>query len=308
MTSFVVVGAGMAGLLAANMLRDRCLAVYESQASLPNNHHAVLRFRSSVVADTLNIPFQKVKVLKASAPWRNPVADALAYSKKTNGSYSLRSSTTTSGELQDRFIAPPDFIERMSNSLNCQISFDKKFIFGDTITPAISTIPMPALMKILGYESKVEFNHRAGVTIKAKIANCRAYCSLYVPDPMERFSRISITGEELMVECNYSEDLLEDEALRDRILFSATTLLGFTDRSDISNIEANSSKYAKILPIDEHERKKFIMWATENHNVYSVGRFATWRPGLLLDDVVHDVRVVQDLYRNQHNYDHRRRR
>ena len=59
-----VIGAGLAGLLAGNMLRHRDPVIHEVQPSLPNNHSAVLRFRSSAVGDVLNIPFQKVKMIK----------------------------------------------------------------------------------------------------------------------------------------------------------------------------------------------------------------------------------------------------
>ncbi len=48
-----------------------------------------------------------------------------------------------------------------------------------------------------------------------------------------------------------------------------------------------------------------MMWATDNFNIYSLGRFATWRPGLLLDDLVNDIRVIQKIA-DHGNYDHRK--
>ena len=63
--------------------------------------------------------------------------------------------------------------------------------------------------------------------------------------------------------------------------------------------------YAKILPIPEETRKRFILWATERHNIYSLGRFATWRPGLLMDDLVNDIRVIQRVA-ERGTYDHRK--
>jgi hypothetical protein len=69
--------------------------------------------------------------------------------------------------------------------------------------------------------------------------------------------------------------------------------------------EVKPVQYAKVLPIDDRERKRFIMWASENHNIYSLGRFATWRPGLLMDDLVHDVRVIQRIAR-EGNYEHKK--
>jgi hypothetical protein len=52
--------------------------------------------------------------------------------------------------------------------------------------------------------------------------------------------------------------------------------------------------YAKIAPMDETLRRNFIYWAsTVTGRAYQLGRFATWRPRLLLDDLVHDVRLIE---------------
>ena len=48
----------------------------------------------------------------------------------------------------------------------------------------------------------------------------------------------------------------------------------------------------ELSRIDEELRKDFIYWATDKHNIFSLGRFATWRPGLLLDDLVKDIRLI----------------
>jgi hypothetical protein len=61
----------------------------------------------------------------------------------------------------------------------------------------------------------------------------------------------------------------------------------------------------KILPIDEDIRRRFIMWASDNFGIYSLGRFATWRPGLQLDDLVNDVRVIQRIS-STNSYDYRK--
>ena len=38
-----------------------------------------------------------------------------------------------------------------------------------------------------------------------------------------------------------------------------------------------------------------MLWASEKFGIYSFGRFATWRPGLLLDDLIHDLTVIRRL-------------
>lgn len=300
-----IIGAGLAGLLAGAMLRHKAIAIHEGQDALPNNHSAVLRFRSPVVGEVLNIPFRKVWALKATQRWSNPVADALAYSAKTNGSHTLRSILSADGQVSERYIAPGNLIAQIADGLQCPINYGTvlssiDLINKDDEAPIISTIPMPALMAILGWEQSSEFRFRRGINIVATIPGADAYCSLYVPDPLLPFSRVSLTGDNLIVECtqDFATELdalpaMEQPQRIRSALAEAMNLMGLDGVE--AEYEAHHQKYAKILPIDEEERRAFIMWASTQFNVYSLGRFATWRPGLLLDDVVQDVRVIQRL-------------
>jgi hypothetical protein len=63
----------------------------------------------------------------------------------------------------------------------------------------------------------------------------------------------------------------------------------------ITDVKCQEQPYAKILPIDNRIRQRFIIWASDEKRVYALGRFATWRPTLLLDDAVNDVRQIQKL-------------
>lgn len=301
-----VIGAGMAGLLAAAMLRKDCHGVFEAAPQLPNNHSAVLRFRSSVVADTLNLPFKRVKAIKAVEPWRNPIADAMAYSRKTNGSATMRSVLTAGGEPAERFIAPGNLVARMAAMVDAPIHFGEEYPFwGFEDRPVISTIPMPALMEALLYprRDQVYFHHRDGKNIIAQLHDVDAYCSLYVPDPQFPAARISITGNELVAEC-YGGWTTEDPY---GFALECARRMGLHETNVIpETVRMKRQRYAKILPIDEGERRRFIMWASEHHGIFSLGRFATWRPGLLLDDVVNDVRVIQRLISNSgESYPHK---
>jgi hypothetical protein len=295
----IVIGAGLAGLLAGAILRDRCSAIVEAQTELPNNHAAILRFRSSIVGDTLNIPFKCVDMIKAVDRWRNPIADAMAYSKKTNGGYHMRSVLTANGNIQQRYISPPDLIQRMYNCLNAPVSFGFKvapdFFDGRAI---ISTIPMPVLMKLLNYEGQLpSFTFFNGQTITATVEGADAYCSLYVPNPQFHFYRLSLTGNALYIE--YANDLKLEPELE---IQQAAYKLGLA-RDRITDVKVRPQQYSKILPINETTRRKFVIWATEKHNVYSLGRFAVWRPGLLLDDLVQDMRIIQNIASSS-NYEH----
>jgi hypothetical protein len=299
-----IIGAGLAGLLAGNMLRQRNPVILETQPELPNNHSAVLRFRTSAVGDVLNLPFRKVTMIKAHVPGPNLVCDALQYSYKNTAMYRSDRSINAGMVTADRWIAPNDLIPRMA--ANCRISYNTSFKLDTTEDPVISTMPMQALMKLLRYpaEDSMEFSAAPGVNITAKIQNCDAYISLLVPHPSFAFSRISITGDQMIIECPHDNKGIDRTTymIVDSIIGEACVLLGI-NREFASNITSHKARYAKINPIDDDARKAFMHWATVNHNIYSLGRFATWRPGLLLDDLVQDVRKIDGWINKCNKYD-----
>lgn len=302
-----IIGAGMAGLLAARMLKNRGHnpVVIEAQPSLPNNHHALLRFRSNVVSEVTGIPFTKVNMIKCTVPYRNPVAEALAYSYKATGTYSTDRSITTGHTAAERWIAPPDFINQLAEGLDIEFTAYQEQAFDmqrNKPAPIISTMPMPKLVSLLNYPylGGNDFKYRKGMVVKAKLLNCNAYTSIYVPDPAFNFSRASITGDELTVEINE-----HGQYLKESITLEAMHLLG-VHLTKATDVQIYEQQYSKIEPIDDDKRKRFMAWATDQHNIYSLGRFATWRPGLLLDDLVNDVKRIEQWIVKSNNYDVRR--
>ena len=109
----IVYGAGLAGLLSANMLRRFKPIIREAQTSLPNNHSALLRFRSNGVGAACGIPFKKVMVQKAIRYEQNIIKESNLffnnmYALKVTGSVINRSINNLQ-EVQ-RYIAPLDLI------------------------------------------------------------------------------------------------------------------------------------------------------------------------------------------------------
>jgi hypothetical protein len=298
-----IIGAGMAGLLAGAMFR-RGSQIYEAAAELPNNHHALLRFRSDDIAQYLNIEFAAVEVLKIVKPWRNQVADAVGYSMKSNGKASFRSITTAEGKVSRRFIAPHDFIAQLEELQPNAIKYGRQLDRGDievlaSTGPVISTIPMGTLMDILGYEDKPDFGYRHASVIKVELDMPSDLCAtIYYPDPSFPAIRATLTGQLLQVELVSSYDA--GHWTVDRILRTVFEDFGITTREYTADLV--QQRYAKIVAIDDRERRKFIMWATDKFGVYSLGRFAVWKPGLLLDDVFHDCHKVIGMIRAGHNY------
>lgn len=315
----IIIGAGMAGLIASAMLRDECEAIIEAQPSIPDNHSAVLRFKSSIVGDTVGIPFQKVQAVKSYAPWQNRIADILAYSKKTNGDYQLRSIVSAAGDVVDRYVAPQGFTKLLVNKVSSPIRFNtkatKEYLFGEwSGDKMISTLPMPALMDLLDYDGpRPEFKSIPGVNITSNITQCAMQCSLYVPSPEFAPYRISLNGNVMIAEVALMESLrcyeefLEPD-YRDGAFVKAAVRQWWAESLYMLGISENESteptfalsRYQKILPVDNDMRERFIMWASDHHNIYSLGRFATWRPGVLLDHIVGDVRTIQRISKTNH--------
>lgn len=318
----IVLGAGMAGLLAAAILRSSASYVLEKQTSIPNNHSAVLRFRTEAVAQVLGIEFKAVDAMKAIHSWSNPLADALAYSTKTTGSPTLRSILTADNKLSRRYIAPTDLIAQLVLSVTCPIHLGRAATpeillgHGASCPAVISTLPMPIMMALLQWpkaEAAVPlFRWADGYNISFRMQGLDAYASLYVPDPDLEENRISLTGDRVTIEtsCPSMDKVLFDHIvgeyetdvnsamLRVERAMELLGLHGTNMFGRVSDISVHRQRYAKILPVDEAVRREFIMWATKEHSIYSLGRYATWRPGLLLDDLVNDVRVIQRISRS----------
>jgi hypothetical protein len=190
----------------------------------------------------------------------------------------------------DRWIAPPDLIQRMAVNVDIRYEVDFDLRMRDGQEPVISTIPMPALMKLLDYPEQPKFEYIGGVNIRAVLSSVDAYVSIYVPDPKYQFNRISLTGNELIIEIA-GEPKRKD--VFDDLLFEALEILGLGQVWSIDKVTTKKQQYAKIQPIDDDLRREFQHWATDNYGIFSLGRFATWRPQTQLDDLVQDIRRIE---------------
>lgn len=299
----IIVGAGLAGLLAANMLRRHQPQVREAQAGLPNNHAALLRFRTDGVSRVTGIPFKKVNVYKdALSDHESPIGICNLYSEKVTGEVSERSILNL--DTAERYIAPPDFISLMSRG--CDIHYGMRLlsvnemgatwtgkIFRPSENPMISTIPMPLLMDIVDWPKidRPEFRWRPvwSVTGDVDLPKVDVYQTIYFPDRGIAYYRASLTGNRLIIES------MEESAVTEGSLWIEDVCIVFgLDGALVSNIKVTKQEYGKILPTeDEQKRRAFILAMTDRYNIYSLGRFATWRQ-ILLDDVVQDIQFIDD--------------
>lgn len=317
-----IIGAGLAGLLAGNILRHYNPTILEAQPSLPNNHKSVLRHRDNRISEATSIPFKKVRVTKGinykGEIYTQPqIRFSNMYSYKVTGRYMSRSIDNL--DTVARYIAPPNFIQQLARGLDIEYGVRRSSIgpasLGDV--PIISTIPMPELWNLINpaplaeARSKIEFQSINIHTVVSYILGPEVdlYQTFYYPNRAMGLYRISITGNKVMAEFTRMDwrdrDMMQAHNLDYDDLYGL--LLHFLEHDfGLTNIimsrpDVYDTKYGKISPIDNVIRKQFIHHCTSQYAVFSLGRYATWR-NILLDDVYDDIIAIQKLLNQQGFY------
>lgn len=292
----IIYGAGMAGLVAATMLRRFRPEIHEASGTLPAKHKAVLRFRSEAVSRATGIPFRRCRVKKA-VKWGGELRSSIsldaanAYSVKVTDQLLHRSIGNLAEE--DRWIAPGDFLHLLADQANITFSSPLIELPEKLAEPAVSTIPMPVLVnKILALKEVPKFKWHNIMVCRAELdIVSEVYQTIYYPDGEWPHYRASLEGNTLILEMRDSVNVLDSMAIQAALRSVLTDFgLGAVDFTRLP--ETFLQPFGKIMPVDDQWRRNFIFELTQRKNVYSLGRFATWRQ-ILLDDVVKDVEQIE---------------
>lgn len=286
----MIIGAGMSGLLCGAL--NPGSIIYEAGPERESDHKALFRCKTDAIGKMLGIPFKRVEIHKSI--WLNdqevqpsPRVNHM-YSQKVSGKISGRSITNIDSGI--RFIPPDNFLDilksRCNIEYNCPVSPEAIEQWGGK-TPIVSTIPMPIMAKMMGrlhmdgiFESSPIYVNRV------EIKDCESYCTMYYPDICFSAYRASLTGSTLIIEgmepfqeCDFGDVL-------------GSLGIPWDGRFKEEN---KIQEMGKIVPIVDGIRQKVITKLTLENNIYSLGRFATWRPKVMLDDVLEDIFVIRRL-------------
>lgn len=296
----IIVGAGLAGLLAAHAWPTA--RIIEAAPSPNASHKALMRFRSDVCAKLTGVEFRKVMVRKGiyfEGRFVQPnIEVANLYSQKVIGRLADRSIWNL--DPVERFIAPEDFYDQLIASVGNRIEWNTKF------TPemakdatVISTMPLPIMLDLCGYIMPKEQFNRSPIKVRRwRIPNADVFQTVYFPDPETSLYRASITGDLLIVEEVPSGD--GEQAP----LYWAERVFGI-DPESLEPLDEVKQTYGKVDELPAQLRKNLLFELTASRDIYSLGRFATWR-NILLDDVVEDISVIKRLIKSASAYDARK--
>jgi len=292
----IIFGAGLAGCI-AGALNDKSV-ILEPQGN-KTTHQALMRFRTPYIGEAIGIPFKKIKVYKGI--WHNDKPVELSpryialYSRKVSDSIAYRSICNL--ETTERWIAPIDFHDQLKDQLEDKITYNvdiKNTIDLSQISGIISTIPINILAELYGYTfPDISMNMSSIKVTKYKVPDCDVSMTYYYTDPTINVYRASINGDELIMESMW--DITKEE---EKVVMRSFGLTGVIVKPIMKNF---IQKNGKMRPIDNHIRKEFIYNMTLNHNVYSLGRFATWR-NIVMDDVFKDIHRIKG-WMNKSHYD-----
>ena len=301
-----IIGAGLSGML-CNILNPGS-KIFEASPEIKENHKAVLRLRSPEISRITGIPMKAVTVYKAV--WSEgkevvhpTIGQCHDYSYKVVGKKMMRSIFDL--RPVKRWIPPEDFYLRLAEL--CDIEFDAPVaaVQKDNITfardysqsregrPVVSTLPLN-LNAILTLNDPIDLQSGEIHVYRSEIHDCDSYCTIYYPDINTPVYRASITGSTVIIEAIYDVTAADLQMVRDsfRIWFSATP----------GEMEHHIQKNGKIISAPSHDRKNLILRMTMEDDLYSLGRFATWREKVMMDDVLNDIYKIKELIAG-HKYD-----
>lgn len=291
-----ILGAGLTACLAGMYNQHADILCPQPRGEL-KQHRAILRFPNADIERITGVKCKKVQITKSIYEMGKHVEPdirvANAYSKKVTGGYYDRSINNI--DPVTRWIPPDNFHDIMLDILKDRISYGVDL--GTTVfknhRPIVSTLPISKNCEIAGLDlPEMESKYRSIYVSKYAICDCDVWHTVYYPDNQGVY-RASVEGNLLTIES--VEPIIEADA------WCVLNSMGI-EKADSFLIEKNyKQSVGKIIPIDDTIRKDTIKRLTLDYNLYSLGRWATWR-SIQLNDVVKDLGVIHRLI-NENEYD-----
>lgn len=303
----VIIGAGLAGAIAYSALRHYKPLVLEAgpERDQMNVHPAVMRLRDPSVAQFIGARFEEITVQKAiffnGRTYNEPnIFFNNLYSMKLYRELGRRSLK----DLGDnkRFILPegypvPDNIQWNTHVKEISAGeilwnedgseYDYRSIPYDY---CISTLPMTKMVDEICVPDCAIFLGDQFRSLPVHVMHLSlpfpstVHQTVYFPSPGTQIYRITVSGRSVIVEAMDTFNVDEAENL-------------IMDAFGIGDVDNEGRKtftmpIGKMMAINEDQRRRYIIWLTEQHKVFSFGRFSVWKP-LRTDQLLGDIEKIK---------------
>lgn len=309
----LIIGSGIAGRVAAFHFRGQDVTIVDERGdgSPLFMHNAVLRTKSDEIGLYLNSEMEKIWVEKAiyrdgSLHSTPTLKDKNEYSLKTTGGLHQRSISDLSSCWRYIFKNSVSFSQSANFIKGEVIAIDNNIAFIRTeneeveknFNLCITTAPMPVNMALCGIERNISFKEEQIYVVTADLnVKSSIHQTIYIPSWPSVFYRITVSGQKIIAE---GKGAFPEE---EKAFLTLRLIVKFVLGIDSENIEAMrfvDQRNGKIVEIDDMARKEIILELSHKHNVYSLGRYACWRPKLMIDDLPKDIKKIDEIYRTNY--------
>lgn len=300
-----ILGAGPAGVMAHNYLKIKGhdVEIFEKDEFNVVKNSGVFRFKNRDSELFLGSELKKIHVVKEINYMNKAFKECSIkmnnlYSSKVVGEISKRSIMNLND--CDRYILK-DGMKLISPKLhaNCEIKDidnykdndgSKKILVNDSYSfdYVISTLPLHVNAH-LAMEIPFDFSpisHVVWVTYVKAYFKSDLNQTIFYPDLDLPYYRATHQEGDFIIE---SMQPLDDKECKKCV----SDFLPDCEIVVTSKQRINIGKMVKYP--DDSQRKRLITELTNQHNIFSLGRFATWRPKLVVDDLLQDIKIIEKL-------------
>lgn len=306
MPKVVIIGAGVAGTIASSATSAYSPSVLErkSKADLFQDHHAVLRIRDPRTALLLGCDIKPIRIKKEifyDGRLHNECTIVMnnLYSLKTSESIGTKS--IMEAGMHERFILEGSVAGPSNASYECTLEGVEKGILRTdrdvtvSYNYCISTIPLPTMARIAGLvfdATKFRTNPIVVWQAESKVAS-DVHQTIYFPELEFKTYRATLEGRRFVLEAT---DIPSSDEINHVLLQFGLGLDEMKERDLV--VQQNG----KLVPADDQLRRSLIYQLTDRFNVFSLGRYAIWKP-LRIDDLVDDIERIKRMMMTHDRYE-----
>lgn len=304
----LIIGAGISGFIAAGAfdeMYDVTIVDAAGEKSTPfADHKAVLRLRSDEIKNYVDCSLRQITARK------QVLHDGILHDSPTsdmNRSYSLKCykrvgkrSLNELGYVKRFEIENISLKERYKIQFKkqvVQIGSDRQVLFADgskaTYDVCISSMPLPSMLNAVYGVAKRDMVP----VLKSRpvfIKRCR------LSRPINENRTIYFTQPDFPYRATIAETVLIVESMhpiRESDTQHVADVFGLS-QSNLTDWSTHKQSYGKIIPLKTQIRQYILEDLSERFSIYSLGRFAIWKP-IRVDQVVSHMQQIMALIRNR---------